>query len=162
MQIIKENKVLFIICGSLIIFTLIVVLIFSERGAPEEELFFGRQPFLRNYGINEIIPITITNEQMARMYLADYINLIINNPQQAYGLLEEEYRLREFPSFESFIEHIDSISNQRFYGANLQKYEVRLQGGYRIFNVVDVAGNNFVFREISIMNYEVFLDNNSI
>ena len=159
----KKNRLLITVCGALIIIT-IVLSILSNREPPEEPWEFEptENEFLRNYGINEAIPITINEEQMARIYLAEIVQLIINDPEAVYLLLDEEYRRVRFPNYEAFLERIEFMKCERFFRASLEKFEVRNEGNYRIYDIVDVAGNNFIFITTSILNYRLRLDSDRI
>ena len=157
----KKNLTLIIACAAIIVFTLLMVTLFN-RNQIDEEFLASDNAFLRNYGVNEAIPITVTQEQMARSYLAEYVHLMMNNPQRAYELLAEDYREAVFPTFEDFYEYLGFMRNERFFRATLDRFEVVHSGEYRIYNVVDVAGNTFVFRVRGVFDYTVMLDNHTI
>ena len=158
MEELKKNSLVIIICAILIGLTFLLVWLFS--GEYDENDAYLRDPiFLRNYGVNEVIPVTITQEQMARIYLSEYVQMLMNDPRGAYELLDPEYRETAFPTFELFEQHIDMISGMNFSRAELVRFQVRNGNGYRIYDVRDAAGNNFIFQATSIMNYTVRLDN---
>jgi len=159
----KKNGPLIIFCAMIIGFTLLLVAIFNMEADEDGHSFLlSDNAFLRNFGVNEAVPVHITEEQMARMYLAEFVHLIMNNPEQAYELLDEAYREAAFPTFESFQEYLVFMRDERFFRATLEKFEVRSERGYRIYDLIDIAGNNFIFQVTSIMNYTVLLDNHTI
>ena len=158
----KEHKTLIIVCISLIGLALLFVWFVGSRSLGPEIDFDLKEGFLRNYEVNEVIPVTVDDEQMARTYLVEYVSLMINDPEKAYELLDEEYKEKRYPTYESFKSYRDLIINNRFVSATLDRYDIKVYGGYKVFDVIDAAGNNFLFKQSSIMNYKVLLDNYTI
>jgi len=159
MNSLKDNKMLLLIGGILILITLVFVWFYREKGMPEEEYSLSPDTFLKNYKVNEVIPIAVNNEYIAKLYLAEYVNLMINDPQAAYDLLEPAYREKAYPKYSDFTKYIKQIENDKFYRAALTKYAVKTQLGRKVINLYDSAGNNFIFLEKTIMDYTVLLDN---
>jgi len=157
----NKNKGIILGCVVIIIITLLLVFILN-RESFEEEFYMSDSAFLRNYGINEVIPIRVTEEDMAGMYLAEIVGIIMNNPREAYDLLAEDYREIALPTFEEFMKYVELMHSERFSRGSLEKFEVRTERGYRIYDVVDIDGNNFIFRVTSIFNYTILLDNDTI
>ena len=155
----KENKILITVCLLLIGFTLLIAWIFSSNPNVNDEFELSEREYLRNYKVNEIVPVAVNAEKMAKTYLAEYVALMLNKPEAAYSLLDEEYKEKAYPTYQSFTDYISEIKNEKFAKMTLVKYEVKILKGHRVYNLIDLAENNFIFLESSIMNYKVRLDN---
>ncbi len=114
--------------------------------------------YLKNYRINEVTPININEEQMAKKYLAEYTKLIIQDPKRAYDLVEKDYCSQKFGSLEKFIEYFDERIDVRFSQAKVDKLSINKGANYKQFYIIDSSENQFIFREYSIMQYEVIFD----
>ena len=151
MEKIKENKILFI----LLLFPLIGIIIFIySRQGDNFKYELPDHVFLKNYGINEMIWVTMNEEQIAKFYLAEYIGLIVSDPERAYNLLDAESK-KIFPKLSDFNIFVNSLENELFYSATLLKYNVDIDNGERIYSIFDANNNHFIFREKSILNYVV-------
>lgn len=117
------------------------------------------EEFLKNYKVNEYIAAYISDEDMARIYLNDYIYNIYYNAVDAYNLLDEEYREKKFGSIENFKNYIDSLGYSGFY---LDKYYKHEADGYIVFGVYDKNGNFFAFKTKGVLQYTVFLDDYTV
>ena len=73
---VKDNIRVSIICGIIIILVIIIYLIFNR----EEEFNFVRDDnYNKTYTINEVVPVYVTEEELSKKYLAEYISLLNNN-----------------------------------------------------------------------------------
>ncbi len=111
---------------------------------------------LKDYEINEVIPIYITDEDMAKKYLADYIYLAINFPDKAYDALSDEDNSKF--DYDSYKKYIDSLINDSFVRAKVVEYSYVTRNGYKDIYIVDEARNRFIFHEYSIMDYKVSIN----
>jgi len=156
MEYIKQHKILIITCASALLLTIGLVWLFNSG-------FFAEDPyepdpiFLRNYDINEVQQVVITDEYMARLYLSEYVLLLINDLEKAYELVTEEQIEEDFPTFESFKTFVDNMKSIRFYSASLDRFAMGRSGRDVTYDVIDIANNNFIFHESEIMNYRVEL-----
>lgn len=114
-----------------------------------------------NDGNNEFSYISISNEDMARIYLEKFIELELNNPEGAYKLLDEKYRSERFGNIDGFIQYINEYRNT-IEKSVLSKYSVEDKGNYTEYVLVDNYNNSFFIKETSIMNYTIMLDNYTI
>ena len=117
---------------------------------------------LKHYEENEYIPVNISYDQIARIYLQDYVYKLLNDRQAAYDLLDKEYREKRFTSFDSFNKYIDIINTMRFREMKVKDYAITENGSIREFDVHDSDGNLFIFREKGVMQYTVFFDRNTV
>lgn len=143
----KNNKViiiiLFILLFSISIFLLVVNL--SRKKGNNENI----------YKDNQIIYKEISYEDIAQIYLADYLNLIRADSSEAYKLLDKNYYI----SYEDFLDKIEYLEENDF---ELESYNVKEKDDYRLFYIKDNNNNTIIFKEKEIMNYTVYLDENTI
>ena len=75
----------------------------------------------KTYGVNEYNLVNITDRQLATIYLNDYRNYLKNNIDQAYELLNEEYRSKKFNNIEEFKTYINTININNM---SVEKYNI--------------------------------------
>ena len=159
MENIRKNKKIIFLCGILIIVFLVGFLLFGNK---ESENLEEEYEYLEKYSSNQFIPITITDNEMATKYLNDYKNILMNDLNEAYELLNKEYRTKKFNDYQAFEEYIKDKYSLEFYGTYVKKYKVERYDDDRLFYVYDSNDDLYIFREKSIMNYEVYLDDYTI
>lgn len=111
--------------------------------------------YLKNYKVNEYIPTYVSDEDMAKIYLNDYIHNMYYDVEMAYNSLDEEYRNKRFGSIEKYKEYINTLNYKTY---NLATYYKTTKDGYIIFGVRDENFNLFVFKTKGVMQYKVYLD----
>lgn len=111
---------------------------------------------------NQISYKEIKEEHIVQKYLSDYINLIMNDRQEAYKLVDDYYKKEVLNNYEKFNNKINIIMTKTFLSAKVVDYSVKKVDNYKLYYVKDADDNIFVFKEISIMNYRVYLDANTI
>ena len=114
--------------------------------------------YLKKYGSNEYVPVYVTEEDMVKKYLNDYKNNILNDIEEAYNSLNKEYREKRFGSLDKYQKYVNNFITMSTYSMEVDKYSVSSMSGDKIFNIYDKSGNQYIIREKSIMNYEVYLD----
>ena len=75
----------------------------------------------KTYDVNEYNLVNITDRQLAAIYLNDYRNYLKNNIDQAYELLNEEYRSKKFNNIEEFKTYINTININNM---SVEKYNI--------------------------------------
>lgn len=155
---IKEHKSLIIIITILIAaFILIGVLIFN--GNEDQNYKRKYDESKTKYKINEVVPIYVNQEQMAKKYLSEYVNLIVFDEEKAFELLDESFSQRYFSGdFDSFSKYINSLKTKQFVQAKVTGYDIRKIEGKTYYYVKDLDGNQFLFKESEIRNYTVVID----
>lgn len=113
----------------------------------------------KTYDINEYTNIIISDEDMARIYLNDFINSVGYNAQASYYLLDEEYRNMRFGNIDNYISYISNFNYSNYDVSSYYKKEI---DGYTIFGVYDQNGNFFAFKTSGVMQYSVFLDEDTV
>jgi len=135
----------------LIIFYLILKSLSTNNGDDEE--------YLKNYKVNEYISTYVSDEDMARIYLNDYVNNMYLNTENAYNLLDIEYRDKRFGNIDNYKNYVSSLNYTTF---TLDRYYKKESNGYIIFGVYDKNGNFFAFKTKGVMQYTVFLDESTV
>lgn len=155
---IKEHKKLIIIVAILIIiFIIIGILIFN--GSEDNNYNRHYDETKTKYKINEVVPVYTSQEQIAKKYLAEYVNLLIFDEEKAFSLLDESFKQRYFSgNLEAFSKYIDSLKTKTFLQAKATGFDVRRVDGKNYFYVKDLDNNQFLFKETEIRNYTVVID----
>lgn len=144
---------------NLVIF-IIIILVFSgvyillNKLMNEEEIIY-----LKDYNVNEYIPTYVSDEDMAKIYLNDYIYTMYSNVEKAYNSLDTEYREKKFGNLENYKEYVNSLQYPTY---KLSKYYKQEKNGYIIFGVYDSNNNLFVFKTNGVLQYTVYLDDYTI
>lgn len=111
---------------------------------------------------NQINYKEISETKVAQMYLADYVNIILTDMPKAYSLVDDYYKENVLETFSKFNKRVENMKTPLFISAKLKEVSVQKYNGNRIYYVKDAADNVFVFKEVSIMNYTVYLDTDTL
>ena len=117
------------------------------------------EEFLKNYEVNEYIATYVSDEDMAKIYLNDYVNNMFYDVDKAYNLLDEEYKTKKFGNINNYKNYVNSLNYPTFV---LTKYYKKDINGYIIFGVYDNNGNFFAFKTKGVMQYTVYLDDSTV
>ena len=109
------------------------------------------------YKVNEYIPIMINDEQMSRKYLNDFINIIIDDIDYSYTLIDEDYKNEKFGSLDSYKKYIYDLKLPVI--DTVDKYAVYDLNGYKYYDIYDKDGHRFIFKTKGVMQYKVLFDN---
>lgn len=156
MEQIKKNK--FLILIAIILVGITIYLIYFNNRDENYEYSSAEDISLKHYEENEYIPVNITYDQIARIYLQDYVYKLIYNREDAYNTLDSEYRNAKFPTFADFNSYVDSIMSIKLQEMKVEKYAITDKSNYRDYDVYDASDNLFIFRETGVMQYTVFFD----
>lgn len=111
----------------------------------------------KTYDVNEYNLVNITDRQLAAIYLNDYRNYLKNNIEQAYELLNEEYRSKKFNNIEEFKTYINTININNM---SVEKYNI--SDDKKIIDVYISDNDRFIFKIKNILEYEVYLDDTTV
>ena len=111
----------------------------------------------KTYDVNEYNLVNITDRQLAAIYLNDYRNYLKNNIDQAYELLNEEYRSKKFNNIEEFKTYINTININNM---SVEKYNI--SDDKKIIDVYISDNDRFIFKIKNILEYEVYLDDTTV
>lgn len=117
------------------------------------------QVFLKNYKVNEYIPVYVSDEDMAKIYFNDYIHIMYSDINKAYNLLDEDYRNKKFGNIDNYKSYIKSLDNLSY---KVDSFYIDDSHKYKIYGVYDTNGNIFIFKTNGIMQYSVYLDNYTV
>lgn len=111
----------------------------------------------KTYGVNEYNLVNITDRQLVAIYLNDYRNYLKSNIDQAYELLNEEYRSKKFNNIEKFKTYINTININNM---SVEKYNI--SDDKKIIDVYISDNDRFIFKIKNILEYEVYLDDTTV
>ena len=130
----------------------------------------------------------VTNEDVSRAYYIDFIKLMLTDPNQAYEMLNEEYKKDKFGNIENFKNYIRSNRNtiqmiykvetadssdfksfleyDKYIQANsdykMKSYSVNEYNNYYQYVCGNITGSNYIFIAKYPLDYEVFMDSYTI
>ena len=114
-----------------------------------------------NNGNNIFEYEAVSDEEMCRKYLEDFRQKELNNPEEAYSMLDEEYRNERFPTFEDYQEYLNNCREMIQYSV-LSQYDVEIYEDYTEYILVDNYNNSYTIRTTGIWEYTILLDNYTI
>jgi len=160
MEFIKKNKSISI----LIVFFILLLSFYLIREflASREiynESYLNGEDYIMNskvYGVNEYSIVNITQEQMANIYLNDFKNNMYNDVNYAYQLLNEEYRNMKFGNIDNFISYVNSLNGNNI---TIDRYSIDSSNIITVYTENDIK---YIFKIISVMEYEVYLDDYTV
>lgn len=113
------------------------------------------------YKDNQIIYKKVKYDDIAQIYLTDFIETTVNNRKDAYDLLDNNYK-RTLGTFDDFNNLLNELENENYYNVTLSSYYIKEDNNYRFFFIKDSNGRTYVFKEKGIMDYTVYLDENTV
>ena len=156
-----ENKKSYI---WLVVLVIIVLLVFygikiyrSKKTLVPTNNYINYTMNPKTYDVNEYNLVNINDRQLAAIYLNDYRNYLKNNIDQAYELLNEEYRSKKFNNIQEFKDYINSININTM---SVEKYNI--SDDKKIIDVYISDNDRFIFKIKSILEYEVYLDDTTV
>ena len=158
----KKNKKTVTVCLLLIV---IVFLIFLINLLKQKVIVNDKSEnytYLKKYDCNQFIPVYVTEEDMVKKYLKEYKNNMLFDVNEAWNNLNKEYRELKFGTKERYIDYVESFLSISTLSMEVDKYSVSNVYGKKVFNVYDKSGNQYIIKENSIMNYEIYLDNETV
>lgn len=101
------------------------------------------------------------SQTVAMDYFNNYKNLLSNNAEALYNVLDEEYREKRFGSLEDFQQYLNS-NREELEGANVSSYLVNNYENYTEYVCKDQYENLYIFRATAVMKYSLLLDTYTI
>lgn len=101
-----------------------------------------------------------TDEAYSRELISDYKNILLNNKEKAYNMLDEDYKNKRFNNnFENFKKFVDNNQSD-IEEIDLNKYEISIKDNYTEYICVDQYDDYIIFREnnSNIVDYKAILD----
>ena len=110
-----------------------------------------------SYAPNEVIPVYIDEEELVKSYYSEFINLLMDNPEEAYKLIKKEIKNENYPTFESFMQKIDEMISNGLFENRVREYRKDKYEDKTLYYITDTSGNTITIVETSIMDYEVII-----
>lgn len=109
---------------------------------------------------NEYIYDAFTEDKILLEYFNYYKELAVNKPEEAFLLLDEEYRDKRFyNSKEKYIEYLNNVDVRNIYP---DKYMCDVYDDYKDYICIDNNGIYYIFKETAPMEFELKLDTYTI
>ena len=159
-EIIKNKKII-LICILLVLLSLGLFFLINRKNNVNDELDYVEEN-ITHYEANEYTPIYIDDNRIVNIYFNEYISNMIFNVNEAYNSLNKEYREKKFGSLDKYIEYVNKNLSEEVMAASIDKYNISNVNGNKIFDIYGKYENHYIIKEISIMNYEVYLDDYTI
>lgn len=99
----------------------------------------------------------IRENEIIEKILKYYCDLTVNNAKKAYDMLEQEYREKRFDKYSKFQDYIKKRS-ENLKQARVAGYSVKEEENKKTYTVVDQDGRVYIFKQKSIMNFTVQMD----
>ena len=85
----------------------------------------------------------------------------LNDPEEAYSLIDEEYKSIRFPTFEEYQAYIEEYQGI-LQNASLSQYSVEMKEDYTEYILVDNYNTSYTIKAEGIWDYTIRLDNYTI
>ena len=112
---------------------------------------------IESTGYNNYIEVDATDSYIVSEYFSDYKAKMLNDTQEAYNLLESNYRKNKYGDLNSFKDYIAKNKNSIEY-ASIKSYQANTYGNQKEYVCIDNNGKYYIFLEDSAQKYTVFLD----
>lgn len=103
----------------------------------------------------------VSDEKLCQIYYERFCKLELENPVEAYEMIDEEYKKNRFTSLNEYIEYIRD-NNEILKNGKLVKYSYNYKDEYTECILVDTYNNSYEIIEKGIMDYTIKLDNYTI
>lgn len=111
---------------------------------------------------NQCYVDNISDEALIKMYMEKYRYMAVNYPEVVYNnYFDEEYRNARFKNVDNFISYVESIEDE-ISEVKVIKYSKNFYTDYNEYIIIDQYDNPYIFKENSIMNFTIKLDNYTI
>lgn len=125
-----------------------------------EQIKIGEQEIIKNE-FNQFKYKNIKDETVAVEYFNQFKKMLYVNSQNAYDLLDSEYRDKRFQTQTKFNDYLKKNQSD-LSKIEIESYLVNNEDGYKQYVCKDQYGNVYIFEEKAIMDYTVMLDTYTI
>ena len=98
-----------------------------------------------------------TDQYVVNSYFDEYIREALFKPEEAYNLLDEEYKKEKYDTFAKYKEYLDK-NKEKIENSLIEKYSVENHDDYTQYTLVDNYDNTYIIKEKSVMNFTIELD----
>ncbi len=110
------------------------------------------------YGANEYSIVNIENKALASIYLKDFYNLMKEDINKAYQLLEDDFREENYKTLESFqVFAQEVLTNEN--SLNIVTKTFSSSQNIDTYDIITESGINYFFTAEAIMVYRVRFEN---
>lgn len=149
----KFSKIILVIIIIVAILSLVYIPKIINNKSSDIDKYYEE---IKDYGVNEYIPVMVSDEQMSRKYLNDFKNMLVYDLNGSYELLDYDYRNEKFRSIDEYKNYISSLDLSHM--TELDKWATYEVNGYKYYDLYDKVGNRFIFKTNGVMQYEVLFD----
>ena len=114
-----------------------------------------------NNGNNNFKYKQISIEETVKMYYEEINRLELEETEQMYNKLNEQYKKIRFPTYNDYKVYVEEMK-EVIQNSVISKYSVEEKDGYREYTLVDNFNNTYRVRAKGVKNYSVLLDNYTI
>ena len=100
--------------------------------------------------------VRYSDEDMALEYIKYYNELLKDNVEKAYSLLDQEYKNNKFPTIEKFKEYASEKKVEN--DLNISEFSYTKEDNYQKYTIKDNYGYYYLIKETAIMEFSVQLD----
>ena len=116
---------------------------------------------IEKYDYNQYVTKVIGDQDMVNIYFNDYRYYLIYHTEEAYNLLNEEYREKKFGNLETFQAYVNQNMDQIF-NSSVDSFTVSNWDEGKQYVITDKDGKYYIFQESVVMDYSVILDTYTI
>lgn len=107
--------------------------------------------------------IKLNDVSISTKYIKYYINLLKNNPEKAYEMLDEEYKKIRFQNnYNNFIYYINQMYNNNKLDTNLKSVSQGIINNKNTYSIKTEKDNRYTIIESSPMDFTIELDEYSV
>ena len=106
---------------------------------------------------NEYVSAHVYDKELVSIYFHNYINTIGTNIEEAYNMLDKDYRDKKFNTLEKYKMYVNNMG-PILYKLYVSSYSVNKRDDYTEYICKDQYNNIYIFKETAVMQYEVLLD----
>lgn len=113
---------------------------------------------IKNADVNEYKVVKVSAEEMALAYFNRYVMSMVEHPEEAYELLDEESKINIYRNMEWFNRKVSMLTNDYTIVPEFDSYSMSIEDGKTVYVVKDKRNNIYTFRASGIMKYTVTFD----
>jgi len=113
---------------------------------------------IANNSDNSVFKSYLGSKDIVNKYYNDYINIALSNKEEAYRMLDDNYKAKTNMSYSEFQEKMRELENKEYYKYSIKSYRIDENEDYILYLVKNEIGDKFAFKVTGIMDYTVYLD----
>lgn len=103
----------------------------------------------------------VKEDEIVQLFMKDYIKNCLYYPEEAYKLLNEEYRNMKFGNLEEYKKYIDA-RKEEISKVKVSKYLINKYDDFDEYIAIDQYGKYYIFHKNKNMKYDIMLDNYTV